>query len=93
MEDPGQASKCVKERETVFEEGGEVGLNTSVGCGQAYDNMAFREAVKVGYYDLQSARDRYRFAVGPHGMHADVALKYIEVSSLPYSARGHFSHP
>eukprot|EP00884_Botryococcus_braunii_P021860 jgi/Botrbrau1/8358/Bobra.0046s0019.1 len=47
----------------------------------AYDNMAFREAVKAGYYDLQSARDRYRFAVGPHGMHADVALKYIEVST------------
>jgi leucyl-tRNA synthetase len=41
--------------------------------------MAFREAVKAGYYDLQSARDTYRFAVGPHGMHADVALRYIEV--------------
>lgn len=50
-----------------------------VGRRQAYDSMVFREAVKAGYFDLQSARDRYRFAVGPHGMHADLASKYIEV--------------
>lgn len=49
---------------------------------QAYDSMAFREAVKAGYFDLQSARDRYRFAVGPHGMHGDLAMKYIEVRVL-----------
>lgn len=27
---------------------------------EAYDKMLFREALKTGWYDLQSARDRYR---------------------------------
>lgn len=30
-------------------------------------------------YDLQNARDSYRFAVGPDGMHAELAERYIEV--------------
>lgn len=27
----------------------------------AYDKLLFREALKTGWYDLQSARDRYRW--------------------------------
>ena len=33
----------------------------------AFDNMLYREALKVGFYELQSARDTYRLAAGEEG--------------------------
>ncbi len=42
------------------------------GSHAAYDNMMFKEALKTGYYNLQNARDAYRAACGPHGMHKDL---------------------
>ena len=45
----------------------------------AYDNMMFKEALKTGCYDLQNARDAYRAACGPHGMHKDLVHRYIKV--------------
>ena len=48
-----------------------------------YENMMFREALKSGYYDLQSARDAYRVQCdGDAGMRADLAARFIEVSTL-----------
>ncbi|KAK9806349.1 hypothetical protein WJX72_010942 [[Myrmecia] bisecta] len=49
---------------------------------KAYDSMLFREALKCAWYDLQNARDTYRFACGPEGMKRDLALRYIEVQTL-----------
>lgn len=46
----------------------------------AYDRMLFRDALKSGMYDMQSARDVYRFACGPEGMNRQVIQRYIEVS-------------
>ncbi|KAG2427994.1 hypothetical protein HXX76_011980 [Chlamydomonas incerta] len=48
----------------------------------AYERMAFREALKAAAYDLGNARDVYRLACGPDGMHKDVTQRYIEVSTL-----------
>ncbi|GAB4822876.1 hypothetical protein N2152v2_009922 [Parachlorella kessleri] len=47
---------------------------------QAYDRLLFREALKSGCYDLQNARDSYRFACGPEGMNRRLLLRYIEVA-------------
>ena len=55
------------------------------GSHAAYDNMMFKEALKTGYYDLQNARDAYRAACGPHGMHTHLVHRYIKVAT--YSAQ------
>ena len=48
-----------------------------------YEKMMFRDALKSGFYDLQSARDAYRVICGgDKHMHADLALRFIEVSTL-----------
>ncbi|DBA71743.1 TPA: hypothetical protein ACH3X2_011015 [Trebouxia sp. C0005] len=52
------------------------------GSHAAYDNMMFKEALKTGYYDLQNARDAYRAACGPHGMHTHLVHRYIKVQTL-----------
>ena len=47
-----------------------------------YEKMMFRDALKTGFYDLQSARDAYRVICGgDKHMHADLALRFIEVST------------
>lgn len=44
----------------------------------AYSKCLFREALKVGYYDLLNARDTYRFACGPEGMNRRVVMRFID---------------
>jgi len=46
----------------------------------AYDRLLFREALKIGGYDLANARDAYRFACGPRGMRRSLIRRYAEVS-------------
>jgi leucyl-tRNA synthetase len=48
---------------------------------EKYERYLFREAVKHGVYDLQLARDSYRYACGPEGMNRRLLLKYIDWSS------------
>lgn len=48
----------------------------------AYDRLLFREALKAAAYDLSNARDAYRLAAGPDGMHRGLVLQYIEVSTI-----------
>ena len=45
---------------------------------QAYEKLIYREALKVGFFELQASRDKYR-EVSLDGMHKDLILKYIEV--------------
>lgn len=47
----------------------------------AYEKCLFREALKFGCYDLQIARDNYRFACGPEGMNRRLILRYLDVST------------
>jgi leucyl-tRNA synthetase len=42
----------------------------------------YREALKSGFYDLQSARDNYRVNVQDNKMHQDLILRFIEVQAL-----------
>lgn len=59
-------------------------MNTAIAETQKhYENMMFREALKSGFYDLQSARDSYRLMSGDEGgMHADLVKRFIEVQTL-----------
>lgn len=42
--------------------------------------MLFGQAVQAGYYVLQNARDEYRLACGPAGMHQALVQDYLRVS-------------
>lgn len=60
-------------------------LNLAVHAAhKAYDSMLYREALKAGWYDLHNARDTYRMACGPDGMHRDLVQRYMEVSVQPF---------
>ncbi|KAI9592671.1 hypothetical protein BDF19DRAFT_450584 [Syncephalis fuscata] len=49
---------------------------------EAYSNFMFREALKNGFYEFQSARDWYREATAGEGMHRDLINKFIEAQTL-----------
>ena len=42
--------------------------------------MLFGQAVQLGYYVLQNARDEYRLACGPSGMHQQLVQDYLQVT-------------
>ncbi|KAL8160934.1 hypothetical protein V2J09_012423 [Rumex salicifolius] len=48
---------------------------------QHYSNYMFREALKSGFYDLQAARDEYRFSCGSAGMNHDLVLRFMDVQT------------
>ncbi|KAJ4723658.1 leucine--tRNA ligase, cytoplasmic-like [Melia azedarach] len=48
---------------------------------QHYENYVFREALKTGFYDLQAARDEYRFSCGAGGMNHDLVWRFNEVQT------------
>jgi leucyl-tRNA synthetase len=47
-----------------------------------YDATAFKDALKFGFYELQSARDWYREVTAEIGMHADLVKYWIRVAAL-----------
>ena len=61
---------------------------------KAYTNMLYRDALKVGFYDLQNARGEYRKATTGQGqvnlleaetfegMHQDLVDKFVEIQAL-----------
>lgn len=44
------------------------------------DNM-FREALKTGFFDLQAARDEYRFSCGLAGMNRDLLWRFMDIQT------------
>ncbi|KAK6644321.1 Leucine--tRNA ligase, cytoplasmic [Polyplax serrata] len=46
-----------------------------------YENMMFKEALKVGFFELQAARDKYR-ELSLDGMCRNIVLRFIEVQAL-----------
>lgn len=48
---------------------------------QHYQNCMFREALKTGFYDLQAARDEYRFSCGAGGMNHDLVWRFMDVQT------------
>lgn len=48
---------------------------------QNYRGYMFREALKTGFYDLQAARDEYRFSCGSVGMNHDLVWRFMDVQT------------
>ncbi|KAL7227967.1 hypothetical protein ACSBR1_022776 [Camellia fascicularis] len=46
-----------------------------------YSEYLFREALKTGFYDLQAARDEYRFSCGTGGMNRDLLWRFMDVQT------------
>ncbi|XP_071701876.1 leucine--tRNA ligase, cytoplasmic-like [Rutidosis leptorrhynchoides] len=46
-----------------------------------YSDYMFREALKSGFFDLQTARDEYRFSCGSSGMNRDLVLRFMDVQT------------
>lgn len=46
-----------------------------------YRDYMFREALKTGFYDLQTARDEYRFSCGSGGMNRDLVWRFMDVQT------------
>lgn len=48
---------------------------------QHYQNYMFREALKSGFYDLQAARDEYRFSCAASGLNRDLIWRFMDVQT------------
>ncbi|GLH12065.1 Leucine--tRNA ligase, cytoplasmic [Gryllus bimaculatus] len=47
-----------------------------------YNKMLFKEALRTGFFELQTVRDTYRELTYLEGMHQDLILRFIEVQAL-----------
>uniref|UniRef100_A0A182JFF4 leucine--tRNA ligase n=1 Tax=Anopheles atroparvus TaxID=41427 RepID=A0A182JFF4_ANOAO len=47
-----------------------------------YDAMLFKEALRTGFFEFQTARDKYRELCGADGMHADLVMEFIRRQAL-----------
>ena len=45
--------------------------------------MLFGAALQAGFYVLQNARDEYRLACGPAGMHRELLETYLQAIDPP----------
>ncbi|XP_072964370.1 leucine--tRNA ligase, cytoplasmic [Typha angustifolia] len=48
---------------------------------KSYNSFMFREALKTGFYDLQAARDEYRFSCGAGGMNRELLWRFMDVQT------------
>ncbi|KAJ0976260.1 hypothetical protein J5N97_018225 [Dioscorea zingiberensis] len=48
---------------------------------QHYKDFMFREALKTGFYDLQAARDKYRFSCRSGGMNLELLWRFMDVQT------------
>ncbi|KAL6504463.1 hypothetical protein OROGR_026386 [Orobanche gracilis] len=48
---------------------------------QNYSNYMFREALQTGYFDLQNARDEYRFSCGVGGYSRELLWRFMDVQT------------
>jgi leucyl-tRNA synthetase len=49
--------------------------------GTNYEKMLFKEAIRTGFFELQSARDAYR-ELSMDRMHSDLVARFLEVQAL-----------
>jgi len=64
----------------IFENETKMAINKTY---KAYDESQYKEAQKVGFYELLGARDWYRdFTAEEGGMHADLLRYYVRVQTL-----------
>uniref|UniRef100_A0A8C4R6J2 leucine--tRNA ligase n=1 Tax=Eptatretus burgeri TaxID=7764 RepID=A0A8C4R6J2_EPTBU len=48
---------------------------------QAYERLLFKEALKMAFFEMQAAKDRYR-DLAPGGMHRELVERFMELQSL-----------
>ncbi|GJM92243.1 hypothetical protein PR202_ga08688 [Eleusine coracana subsp. coracana] len=48
---------------------------------KSYNAFMFRDALKSGFYDLQLARDEYRFSCGAAGMNRDLLWRFMDIQT------------
>ncbi|RUS29537.1 hypothetical protein BC938DRAFT_480538 [Jimgerdemannia flammicorona] len=49
---------------------------------RAYAVMLYRDALKFGFYELQTARDWYQQVIAVEGMHRDLVMRFVEVQTI-----------
>uniref|UniRef100_A0A1S4GYI9 leucine--tRNA ligase n=2 Tax=Anopheles gambiae TaxID=7165 RepID=A0A1S4GYI9_ANOGA len=47
-----------------------------------YRKMLFKEALRTGFFEFQTARDKYRELCGSNGMHASLVMEFIQRQAL-----------
>ncbi|XP_059614194.1 leucine--tRNA ligase, cytoplasmic [Phlebotomus argentipes] len=47
-----------------------------------YRKMLFKDALRTGFFEFQSARDKYRELCGSNGMHVDLVFDFIQRQAL-----------
>jgi len=47
-----------------------------------YKNTQYREALRVGFFEFQTARDHYRTVLESQPLHRDLILRFIEVQAI-----------
>lgn len=47
-----------------------------------YQKMLYKEALRTGFFEFQSARDKYRELCGSNGMHVDLVMEFIRRQAL-----------
>jgi len=47
----------------------------------SYEKMEFKEALKTGFFEMQTARDVYRELVGSNNMRKDLVVEFIETQA------------
>ena len=79
LEDKNLKSRKFNFHDTVFSN--EMNLKLQL-AHDAYDKLLFKEALKTGFFELQTARDKYRELCAEEGMCKDLVLQYIEWQSI-----------
>jgi len=79
LEDKNIKSRKFNFHDTVFSN--EMNLKLQL-AHDAYDKLLFKEALKTGFFELQTARDKYRELCAEEGMCKDLVLQYIEWQSI-----------
>uniref|UniRef100_A0A0G4FH79 leucine--tRNA ligase n=1 Tax=Chromera velia CCMP2878 TaxID=1169474 RepID=A0A0G4FH79_9ALVE len=51
-------------------------------CKGAFERMIYRDALKAGFYDFQTARDVYRLHCGPEEMHSECIAMWQEFQMI-----------
>ncbi|KAN0064710.1 cytosolic leucyl tRNA synthetase [Thecaphora frezii] len=49
---------------------------------ESYERALYKDAMKFGFYEFQTARDLYREATSDVGMHVDLVTRWIKVQAL-----------
>lgn len=50
--------------------------------GDNYDKMLYKEALRTGFFELQSAKDKYLHLSTLEGVNLDLLMRFIEIQAI-----------